>query len=39
MPQPDTPSLRGDLQVKYIVDLPRSLSPAQQQAVAAAFGE
>ena len=37
MPLPDTPSLQGDLFVRYIVDLPPSLSGEQKGAVAAAF--
>lgn len=39
MPLPDTPSLFGDLHVKYIVDLPKTLSQAQREAIAAAFPE
>ena len=39
MPLPDTPSLHGDLFVKYIVDLPRELTPSQQEAIAQTFNE
>ena len=37
MPLPDTPSLQGDLFVRYVVDLPPSLTPEQRAAVGAAF--
>ena len=37
MPLPDTPSLQGDLFVRYIVDLPPRLGDAQKAAVDAAF--
>ena len=37
MPLPDTPSLQGDLFVRYVVDLPPSLTPEQRAAVGEAF--
>lgn len=37
MPLPDTPSLHGDLFVKYIVDLPKTLNQEQKDSIARVF--
>jgi DnaJ-related protein SCJ1 len=39
MPLPDTPSLHGDLFVKYIVDLPKTLTPSQISTISDLFKE
>jgi DnaJ-class molecular chaperone len=39
MPQHDFPSQHGNMHVKFIVDLPRSLTKEQEEAVVKAFAQ